>query len=95
MIAVGLAGSLLGAIMERRARFLRLAELHRSQVVGAQDVYALGADRVCRHFWMDAKGNVVSPDRPAKDRWHTEMASKYLLAARSPWLPVDDDPPEP
>jgi hypothetical protein len=95
MIAVGLIGSLLGTGMERRARFLHLAEHHRSQVVGAEEVYAMGRDRICRHYWMDAKGNVVSPDRAAKDRWHSALSSKYSVAARSPWLPVDADPPEP
>jgi hypothetical protein len=28
-------------------------------------------------------------------RWHDRLAVKYAEAARRPWLPVEDDPPEP
>jgi hypothetical protein len=38
--------------------------------------------------------NTMFPVSPATDH-HRLMAEKYRLAARSPWLPVEPDPPEP
>jgi hypothetical protein len=84
MIAVAVTGTALGTVMERRSRFLRIAEQHRSQIVGAQEVLALGRDRICRRYWMDAKGNVVSATQAAKDNWHSRMSEKYLFAASQP-----------
>jgi hypothetical protein len=31
----------------------------------------------------------------SKTRYHLRLASKYYRAYRSPWLPVEPDPPEP
>jgi hypothetical protein len=95
MIAVAVVGTVLGVVLERRSRFLRLADYHRSQIVGAHRVQALMRNGGCVTFWMDAKGRTVSSPQEAKDRWHTELSSKYVLAARCPWLPVESDPPEP
>lgn len=95
MIAVAVVGTVLGVVLERRSRFLRLAEYHRSQIVGAHLVQALMRNRGCVTYWMDANGRTVSSAQPAKDQWHNELSSKYLLAARCPWLPVEGDPPEP
>jgi hypothetical protein len=90
MIAVAVVGTVLGSIMERRARFLRLAEYHGSQVVGVSGAIAVGSE-----VWWDAQGNPLSPEQIERDRWHLHLWSKYSLAARHPWLPVDSDPPEP
>ncbi len=95
MIAVAVTGTPLGTIMERRSRFLRLAAQHRSQFVGVQEVSAMGGDRICRHYWMDANGNVVSATQAAKYEWHGRMAEKYFVAASQPWCPLGGDPAEP
>jgi hypothetical protein len=93
MIVVAVVGSALGSIMERRARFVRLAEHHNAQIVGVSRGWAMGKNRVCREVWFDAKGISVSTQQAAKDVWHRQLASKYLIAASRPWAPVDDDPP--
>jgi hypothetical protein len=97
MIAVAVVGSVLGSIMERRARFLRLAEHHNAQVVGVTHAWAMrsnGVSWVCSEVWTDAKGNSSSVLQAAKDVWHRELASKYLIAASRPWAPVNEDPPK-
>ena len=94
MIVVAVVGSAMGSIMERRARFLRLAEHHNAQVVGVRHGWAMGSNRVCREVWVDAKGHSSSALQAAKDVWHRQLASKYLIAASRPWAPVDEDPPK-
>jgi hypothetical protein len=71
----------LWAVVERRrARFEHLFSYHRGQA-GPVD-------------WRSFVG-----DTPIftteKGRWHDRLAAKYAEAARRPWLPVEDDPPEP
>jgi len=96
MIAVAVVGVVIGSVLERRSRFLKLAEYHRSQIVGAPFVIAMRApDRVCVELWMDAQGRAVSPQEIVKDQWHSQLSSKYLGAAARPWLPVERDPPRP
>ncbi len=94
MITVAVLGTVLG-VMERRSRLLRLAEYHRSEIVDAHLVHALMRNRACVTYWVDAKGRTVSSKQQAKNRWHSDLSSKYVLAARCPWLPVELDPPEP
>ena len=94
MIVVAVVGSALGSIMERRARFLRLAENHNAQVVGVRHRWAMRSNGVCREEWVDAKGNLSSALQAAKDVWHRQIASKYLMAASRPWAPVNEDPPK-
>ena len=93
MIVVAVVGSVLGSTMERRARFLRLAEHHSAQVVGVTHRWSMLNNGVCREQWIDAKGNLSSALQAAKDVWHRQLASKYLIAASRPWAPVDEDPP--
>ena len=96
MIAVAVVGVVIGSVLERRSRFLRLAEYHRSQIVGVQFVIAMRApDRVCVESWVDAQGRTVSPQQIVKDEWHDQLSSEYLGAASRPWLPVVRDPPPP
>jgi hypothetical protein len=94
MIAVTVVGVILvGSVLERRARYLRLADYHRSQIVSAGLCLGRGPDRICREVWLDEKGSPVSSRQLAKDSWHGSQVSKYRHAARYPWLPVEPDPP--
>jgi hypothetical protein len=94
MIAVAVVAVLVGSVLERRSRFLRLAEYHRSQVVGVQHVIAMRApDRVCVELWLDHRGRTLSPQQFVEDQWHDQLASKYFGAAARPWLPVASDTP--
>ena len=94
MITVAVVGTALGSIMERRARFLRLAKHHNAQVVGLSHRWVMRSNGVCREMWVDAKGNSSSALQAAKDVWNRQLASKYLIAASRPWAPVDEDPPK-
>jgi hypothetical protein len=83
MVAVALAALILAgfvALERRRARFERMFSHHRS----------LTGPMTIRSF---------EPDRPIfltpRGKWHYEMSMKYARASRSPWLPVEPDPPEP
>src|SRR6187549_3347389 len=82
MLAVAVVGALLGYGVQR-ARYLRLADLHRIQASRAMaDTRPQGlAIRVVR----------MTP----RAVWHLELARKYERVARYPWLPVPPDPPEP
>jgi hypothetical protein len=42
----------------------------------------------------DSGGVVLTFDTPTR-RWRSGLQAKYERAARSPWLPVEPDPPEP
>ena len=95
MMAVALVGTVLGLIIERRSRFLRLAEHHRLQIVGVLSGNGMGRDRICRYVWLDAQGKPLSHEQIENDRWHRELSLKYLLAVRQLRLPVEPDPPEP
>jgi hypothetical protein len=98
LIAVAVTGTVLGTVMERRARFLRIAEQHRSQITGARGAWVMmsgPSGRICRRVYRDAKGNVVPAEKVAKDPWHRTMSDKYFRAASQPWYPVGGDPAEP
>jgi hypothetical protein len=90
MIAVAIVGVGVGAYswLERRSeRFQEVASYHEAEQGNG---YAMGTDEICRR--INRCGKVVSPQA---DVWHREQAIKYRLAASRPWLPVDQDPPEP
>jgi len=95
MIAVAVVGTVLGFLMERRSRFQRLAAQHSAQIIGVTRGSPVGRNEICHDWWCDAQGEPLSPEQHAKEQWHRELASKYLLAAREPWLSVEPDPPEP
>jgi hypothetical protein len=42
---------------------------------------------------LDQIGKPVTVDQQMMDRWHEQMAQRYLRAARHPWLDVALDPP--
>lgn len=97
MIAVAVAGVALGTFIERRTRFLRRAEHHRSQIVAVDysaPKYAgdCGVPIVDR---TDGQGRVLSDQQLRRDDWHRGLAWKYSVAAGHPWLPVPPDPPQP
>jgi hypothetical protein len=93
MIAVALVALVLSAVLERRSRFLRLAEYHRSQVDGVLYVFVIPKpDRVCVDYWIDAQGRQISSQQV---QWHDRLSFKYRDPAARPWLPVEPDPPPP
>ena len=90
MVAVAIIALLLGfvAIPRRRVRLQELADHHAERA------------RITRN----SHGSIIRPNGvyvhvplgpPTLADYHEAMAAKYELAARSPWLPVDPDPPVP
>jgi hypothetical protein len=82
MVAVA-AGAILCCVIERRARFQRLAAEHESRTwfIAMVSVGAMLFDRMGR------------PVEVWESDWHKVMAQKYRRAARFPFLPVMPDPP--
>ncbi len=90
MVAVAIIALLLGsvAIPRRRAFLQGLADYHAERA------------RITRN----SHGSIIRPDGvyvhvplapPRLADYREAMAAKYERAARSPWLPVDPDPPVP
>jgi len=78
--------------MERRFRFQRLAEYHRSKLAESvtHDLH-LTSDGQWTYLF-DSDGRPVSI---ASQDWHALMESKYRRAAAYPWFPISPDPPAP
>jgi hypothetical protein len=96
MVAVAIVGTIAGILIERHARFSRLAAFHRSYLPGLRILEASGTGSpLDRLAWRDQDGKVVSTGEILHDYWRCLMASKYEYASRYPWLPVEPDPPEP
>jgi hypothetical protein len=83
LLMILLAGVIFGLIA-RRIRFLKIAAFHDGQAA-AESVWFLPLGSKTRQLLYKLDQAV----------WHEQMASKYRLAARSPWLPVAADPPAP
>ncbi len=75
VVAVGLG------VVERRRRFLRLAE--------GYDPYRGGAFAV----FMGSREQIAVKHR--HHEWRVAMHKRYLWAADHPWLPLASDPAEP
>jgi hypothetical protein len=84
MVAVAVAGIVLGVAIDRRNRLRKIAAHHQAEFkkLVRQGPIILFAG---------------SSDDPIMRRleWHESMRLKYDWAARYPWLPVGPDPPEP
>jgi hypothetical protein len=78
--ALAIPLALWAVIERRRARFERLFSYHRG----------LAGPVVWRSF--DGATPIFTTEQ---GRGHDRLAVKYAEAARRPWLPVEDDPPEP
>jgi hypothetical protein len=69
-----------GVLERRRSRFEHLSSYHRGLAGPA--------------LWPTYEG--AKPIFPTEQgRGHDRLAVKYAEAARRPWMPVEDDPPEP
>jgi hypothetical protein len=102
MIAVAILALLAfgESMRRRRGRYRVLAEYHAL----SERSYAMFA-RMYREtlpFPTDEPGAALSPAARAKAEraeaggaYHAAMRRKYEHAARSPWLPVEPDPPPP
>jgi hypothetical protein len=88
MVAVAIGGVMLGLVtwMGRRAAAFRLTSaLHHQAWVDLAPVPSpVYPGRLRPRRWT-----------PARRAYHWSMADKYRFAARSPWLSVAPDPPEP
>lgn len=83
MIAVAIVGVVLGVTIERRGRFRKIAAHHRGE---------------CGNLINRSPYVAFSNYSEATNRridWHHSMWLRYEDAARSPWLPVAPDSPEP
>lgn len=98
MIAVMVLALPLGLCMERRSRFLAIAESHRQAFLGS-DAIRLEIPYIHDVYVYDSAGRLLSePERTRKmerSNWHFALEKKYREAALMPWLPVPPDPPEP
>ena len=90
MVAVAIVGVLLWmTLLGKRVRAFRwMAEYHAAHRMK----YPITGSPGAAPRGVDSRGELVSAER---DRWHAALAAKYSRAARSPWLPVEPDPPEP
>jgi hypothetical protein len=100
MAVVGLVGLMLsiGIECERRAdRFRATAQYHRSRIDAVLRVassYFDGHELGRMHFYHPG-GKEFTDLELGRLYWHKALETKYLAAARHPWLPVAPDPPSP
>ncbi len=92
MIAVAGTGTIFGACIElqhRHDRFSALADYHEasSSVTWACSPSSYSA--------TNDHGEDVRKWSSERIRWHILLGEKYRGAASRPWMPVEDDPPEP
>lgn len=93
MLALALLAIPLGAwaeCLKRRSRFLSLASSHAAEACDGRITPPSQ-----RATMSPAELDASSDRRLAWEEYHEALAAKYTQAARSPWLPVPDDPPEP
>src|SRR5262245_54148372 len=86
-VAVGIAtwrGS--AAMMQRRARYLAMAEMHEATV----NCFDHGL-----WFPRDDPTDIRYQHYKKPFDHYSALVSKYRHAARYPWLPVEPDPPDP
>ena len=101
MLAVVMLAIFLGARLwaeRRRARFNALADWHHRQIVCVFVGYPGPDGEYVYEATSDPQKSGDPPVSPRQQRistWHRNIAVKYWRAARSPWLPVEPDPPEP
>lgn len=93
MIAGAVAGVVMAAreLSGRRAGYLMRAGEHSSQAWHLRE--AARNTAWYGHGLTDLRHYRERSERAAT--WHDSLRSKYERAARSPWLPVGPDPPEP
>jgi hypothetical protein len=101
MLAIALVAGLLGvaAAMERRVEsFKRLAAYHEQAssvlIASAGEPVFCGTGLTASDFEriFCSRGPVECRAYKAS-RYHSELAEKYIMAAKHPWRPVSDDPP--
>jgi hypothetical protein len=100
LVAVAALALLMAAGIEA-VRQMRIARAYRQMAVyhaswrdfclaEAEEYRAAVAARPASRDWSRSEAH-----QRALAQYHDSQASKYRLAARSPWLPVEPDPPEP
>lgn len=99
MIAVAALAMPLGICMERRSRFLSLAERHEREATEESSALMIFDNSGPNLKYCDRQGRELSEAealrRIAVNSWHDLLALKYRRAAQSPWRLVEPDPPMP
>ena len=88
MVAVAIVGLVLGALVylgRRSSRFRQMSWVH-------ERAMADGATEAAK---LKRRGDPRASLAYDRANFHQAMRLKYFHAARSPWLPVGPDPPEP
>ena len=80
MIAVAIAATIFGVLIERMHRFEAIAMQYRREQ-GAHSSFVISLGR--------------NPLVIERAEWLMQMVETYERAGRYPWLPVAPDPPEP
>jgi hypothetical protein len=88
MVAVAIVGSVLGLVgwLDRRSRRFDAMSWDHFLLM---EKWGEEASRLSR------RADPGEQSAYSKADYHDAMGSKYYRAARSPWLPVEPDPPEP
>jgi hypothetical protein len=84
MVAVAIAGIVLGVTIERHNRFRKIAAHHQAEF-----------KKILSGLPFHFSGDSSLDPKMRRLEWHEPMRLKYERAARYPWLPVGPDPPEP
>jgi hypothetical protein len=84
-----------GILLERRARFIRLADDQASLLVA----YGVNREAGCwSQECFDSQGRFTRDWAERLDRWCVHFAAmerKWRRAAGQPWMAVEPDPPRP
>lgn len=83
VVLVSLPLGLWSTLESRRARFERLAQDHRSQMVGRLVLPRMPGGITI--FPLDREGRIVGREQSAIDMWHALRARDFDEAARAPW----------
>lgn len=102
-IALGLYANTRVVTAERRARYLRMAEVHRAKIVDLRLAFDLirgpKGRMQCVNVYLDSIGRTLSETEAQRQRelneWHDSLAIKYRNAANHPWWTLKPDPPAP
>jgi hypothetical protein len=101
MVIVVVAGLLMGGsvagyrLERRRADCVRLAQYHAYMEDSLWRLEPRNIFEMQSGSRLEALLSDVDVALSRRVAYHAAMARKYRRAARSPWLPVEPDPPEP
>ena len=97
LIAVAVAALGMGTIVglaRRRESYLRQAA-HQRKLSNEARLYASSIDRRYLHWGPSEPERAEMAAYERRGDYHAALQAKYERAARSPWLPIEQDRPEP